>query len=153
MTQLDRIELKLDALLAKKKPVKRKSSEYPEWFEDIWSAYPKREGSNPKQKAWSSIKARKYDDELELMTAGVKRYADYCEVMVEDKRFVMQAARFFGTNKEYLNDWTIPKTTEAIPKRDEDLIAWSEGKGFRHPRVGESWDQYRRAVTELYRNV
>ena len=152
-TQLDRIEAKLDLLLAKKKPVRRKPSGYPDWFEDIWAVYPKREGSNPKQKAWSAVKARKYDDERHMMIVGAKRYADYCEVMVEDKRFIMQAARFFGTNKEYLNDWTVPTTTESMPKNNDDLKAWAVDKGFRNPAPGESWNEYRRVVEQLYRRV
>ena len=158
------IEAKLDLLLEQKKPKQRKATAdyYTPMFEEIWKHYPKRTGGNPKKKAFSAYKARwvefsqhggKFDFFFDCIKAGIERYSDYCDAMVEDKRFVMQAATFFGPDKHYENDWTIPTQAEALPKSNDDLVAWSANKGFRTPRAGESWSEYRQAVQQLYRNV
>ena len=127
-TQLDRIEAKLDQLLAKKKPKARASKKvlYPFWFESIWAAYPKRAGSNPKAKAWSAINARlkamsgndgRYVAH-EYMLLGTIKYAKFCDATGKTgTEYVMQAATFFGPDKHYENDWTIPKKK---PSEDPD---------------------------------
>ena len=157
-SQLDRIEAMLIQLTAKKKPVKNRSSAGPVYnhhFETVWGAYPSRSGGNPKRKACHAWKKRMEDataDELDIMLAGTKRYAAYCEVMVEDKRFVMQAATFFGPDKHYENDWTIPVKTDSVPRSNDELVDWASGKGFRNPAPGESFNDYRKVVEQLYRS-
>ena len=113
-----RIEDKLDQLLAKKKRKPRSAtSDYPDWFEDMWINYPKRAGSNPKGRAMTAVSARLqlhtglYNIDLEQ---GVERYRKFCDATGKTgTEFVMQAATFFGPDKHYENDWAIPK-----PKAD-----------------------------------
>lgn len=78
-------------------------------FEAAWKAYPKREGANPKNKAHSSWKARlAYGVTAESMMAGVVRYAAYCKVKGSTgTSYVMQAVRFFGTERAFDNDWSV----------------------------------------------
>jgi len=158
------VEAKLDLLLEQKKPKQRKATAdyYTPMFEEIWKHYPKRTGGNPKKKAFSAYKARwvefsqhggKFDFFFDCIKAGIERYSDYCDAMVEDKRFVMQAATFFGPDKHYENDWTIPTQAEALPKSNDELTGWAQEKRLREARPGESMAQYRQALTELYRNV
>lgn len=79
-------------------------------FEAAWKAYPKRDGSNPKsaaQKCWNARLKEKIDPQV--MVEGVARYASYCrQKEMVGTSFVMQAARFFGTNKEFENAWGMP---------------------------------------------
>lgn len=77
-------------------------------FEAAWKAYPKREGANPKNKALSCFKARLAEGEkLEDILAGIARYAGYCQAKgMIGSSYVMQAARFFGTERAYANEWT-----------------------------------------------
>jgi len=77
-------------------------------FEVAWKAYPKREGANPKNKAHSCWKARlKEGVTAEQMLAGVARYAAYCRATRKTgTSYVMQAVRFFGTERAFENDWT-----------------------------------------------
>ena len=120
----------LTQLLAKKKPKPRtaKKYEYPDWFEALWREHPKRAGSNPKRKAYSAANTRADErdlstgqscafDVIQRMLAGVKRYARYCAAMDIQPQYVMQAATFFGPDKHYENDWTIPKKK---PTEDPD---------------------------------
>lgn len=76
-------------------------------FETAWKAYPKREGANPKSKAHSCWKARLKDGvTAEAMLAGVMRYAAYCKVKGSTgTSYVMQAVRFFGTERAFENEW------------------------------------------------
>ena len=122
--QLDRIEAKLDQLLAKKKPAKPRLSkaEYPDWFKKLWSAYPKRAGNNPKKSAYSKAKARLDENKDGLywfeLLKGTQRYKRYCRATEKiDTEYVLQAATFFGTDKGYEKDWTIPKKK---PSEDPD---------------------------------
>ena len=84
-------------------------------FVMIWKAYPKREGSNPKNKALSGYRARiKEGISPDLMAAGVERYYRYClakgTILTE---YVMQAQRFFGKEKAFENDWIITENENA----------------------------------------
>lgn len=78
-------------------------------FESAWKLYPKREGSNPKNKAAGAWNARVAEGEDEKgMVEGLARYAAFCIAKGSiGTAFVMQAARFFGPGKEYANEWTV----------------------------------------------
>ena len=125
-TTVNRIEQKLDTLLAKKKPKPRASKRavYWDFFDAVWAEYPKRAGSNPKQKAFAAFKARSHegrdkDNNINMtMAMGVNRYALFCDATGKTgTEYVMQAATFFGPDKHYENDWTIPKKK---PTEDPD---------------------------------
>ena len=147
--QLDRIEAKLDQLLARKKRVPKargSKSEYPEWFEEMWKGYPKRAGNNPKNKAFSAVKARLQEgpessaivhrELFHRMANGVKRYAAYCDAMgTTGTGIVMHGATFFGPADppNYTLDWTIPKSTETLPKDMGALEQIAVERGL-HPK-------------------
>lgn len=78
-------------------------------FEAAWKAYPKREGNNPKNKAYSCWKARLKDGvTAEEMMAGIVRYAAYCKIKGWiGTGYVMQAVRFFGTERAFDNEWKV----------------------------------------------
>jgi len=152
-SQLDRIEAKLDELLArKKKPVKAKSAteEYPGEFLDVWRIYPKRSGSNPKGKAFSAFNKRIDEgDSWHELFDGAENYHRYCDATGKvGTEFVMQAATFFGPERHYENDWTIPAsvTKAKVPKDNDEMLSWAVNRGMRQPHQGESWNQYRAYV-------
>ncbi len=89
-----------------------KTSAYPEDFEEAWYEYPSREGSNPKNHAYSAWKARKAEGVLaDQMIAGVRRYAEFCRAKGSvGTSYVMQAKRFFGTAREFDNGWQVVTT-------------------------------------------
>jgi hypothetical protein len=111
--QLDRIESKLDKLLApKRKPVARKAkkNKYDPKFEYIWEDYPWCTGAN-KAKAYAAYNKRLsesiFSQQLEVaIHMAVISYAELCKAT---DRTVMLPATFFGPDKHYENDWTIPK--------------------------------------------
>jgi len=79
-----------------------------EAFEQAWQLYPKRSGSNPKNKAHQCWNARIKEGYSEQdLIAGVKRYASFCKYKQQvGTEFVMQASRFFGTGLEFENNWS-----------------------------------------------
>ncbi len=120
---------------AKKTKPQSSKYEYPEWFEELWKWYPKRAGSNPKQKAWQAINARcilgKVPPEA---IEGVLKYAKFCdETHITGTGYVMQACRFFGPNKEYENDWSVPTLTVKLPGDDSMLEAFAVEHGMHEP--------------------
>jgi hypothetical protein len=94
---------------AERKRVQQKTTAKPDvLFEQVWSRYPKRAGSNPKNKAQSAWNARKkLGVSPAVMANGLDRYIAFCEATGRvGTEFVMQAARFFGPSHEFENDWT-----------------------------------------------
>tara|TARA_R110001583_G_scaffold189689_2_gene353369 strand:- start:17591 stop:18802 length:1212 start_codon:yes stop_codon:yes gene_type:complete len=94
---------------SKKSPAKS-ALEYTEDFEQAWSQYPKRAGSNPKRDAFKAWRARLTEGvSPEEMIAGVQRYAAHIQIKGSSAtEFVMQGKRFFGPAAEFENDWTTP---------------------------------------------
>jgi len=94
------------------------SSEVDDGFDAAWKAYPKREGANPKNKAHSAWKARLREGvKPEEMLAGVARYAAFCKVTEKTgTSYVMQAVRFFGTERAFENDWTAASVKSGKPQ-------------------------------------
>jgi len=158
--QIDRIEAKIDQLLEKKKSKPRKPRQKIDYwtiFEDAWRAYPKRQGGNPKGKAFSAYKTRLYQDGaisgdnnwIRACHAGVERYAEYCDATGKtNTEYVMHAATFFGPEKHYLNDWHYDKRLK-LPKNNEELVKFAADNGLPVPYEGqatESWEVYRRRL-------
>ena len=107
-------------------PKNKKSLAYSDEFETIWSLYPKRAGSNPKNKAFQSFNARlKEGYTVEQMEAGVKRYAKYCDLTDKtNTEFVLQASTFFGPRAEFTTEYP---TSQPEGKRNSGLVDPFEG--------------------------
>lgn len=90
-------------------PAKKNKNAYPEEFEKAWKAYPAREGSNPKNSAYSAWNARNREGvDPEAMLAGVIRYANFCQAKGQTgTTYVMQGQRFFGKAREFENTWIV----------------------------------------------
>ncbi len=79
-------------------------------FNLAWKNYPKRQGSNPKRRAFHawSARVRASPDEPQAMAEGVMRYARYCHATGKTgTEFVMQAATFFGPDEHYRENWDV----------------------------------------------
>jgi hypothetical protein len=89
-----------------------------EEFEDAWSIYPKREGSNPKAKALKAWKARvKGGTDPAEMIEGTKRYRRFCDAKGNTGGpYVMQAATFYGPDKRWAEEYSVNGISE--PSRD-----------------------------------
>ncbi|MBM7455199.1 DNA-binding PadR family transcriptional regulator [Oceanisphaera litoralis] len=91
-------------------------------FDELWPCYPKREGSNPKNRARQNFNARlKEGHTVEVMAQGLARYAAFCQAKGQTGTgFVMQAQRFFGTALEFLNDWAVSQAGPSQRENDKD---------------------------------
>lgn len=100
-----------------KKTATNQASKKADPFDELWLHYPKREGSNPKNRAKQNFNARlKEGYTVEVMAAGLKRYIDFCKTKGQTGTgFVMQAQRFFGTALEFLNDWEVSPEQQGKP--------------------------------------
>ena len=153
--QLDRIEAKFDTLLAKKKPVKPRSSkkhDYHPAFENIWSDFPKVAGANKAEtyvqyKKRMSESAGNVNDFICDLHASVIQYADYCAAT---GRWLMSPQAFMGHKKHYENDWTIPTQADNVPTDDSKLQSWAAEHGYRGARAGEGYPAYKRALKVLH---
>lgn len=90
------------------KPAKH---EYPDWFEEIWKAYPTRAGGNDKRAALKAANARLKEGRTKVeMLAAVQRYRYFVVATGRvSTEYVKMAASFFGPNTDNLdNPWTPP---------------------------------------------
>ena len=132
--------------------------EYPPQFQELWKAYPVRNGSNPKWQASQSWNARikQSDDkptEARMMIEGVKRYAKWCEATGKPGTdLVMQTVRFLGTGKEYQNSWICPAPPtkkSQIPRDNDEMATWAAKLDPPiTPHMRESWWEFRQRVEE-----
>ncbi|PBI78607.1 DNA-binding protein [Rahnella victoriana] len=101
-------------------PANKNKNAYPEEFEKAWKAYPAREGSNPKNSAYSAWNARNREGvDPETMLAGVIRYATFCQAKGQTgTTFVMQGQRFFGKAREFENTWIVAGQSQRAGRND-----------------------------------
>ncbi len=108
--EIQEIQEEIKSSIDPSKPGRSKSAKKSDdpVFEAAWKLYPARDGSNPKNKAFSAWKARIAEGEdSQAMVDGLARYAAYCKAKGSlGTVYVMQAARFFGTSKEYQSEWS-----------------------------------------------
>lgn len=96
-------------------PKRKRGDQYPPEFEETWDAYPSRPGAN-KQTAFKAWTAREREGEsLEAILAGVRRYAAYVSALRTDPQYIKQPATFFGPDKHYKSDWTVPAQRASPP--------------------------------------
>ncbi len=103
-----------------------KKSVYPEQFEEIWQLKPNREGGNPKNKAYSSCKARlKSGSTWEEMKEGLTRYKSFCEKKgLTNTSMVQMMSTFFGANEGFKEEWLVAgqqQQTEKLAPTPEQL--------------------------------
>jgi hypothetical protein len=155
-SDLMRIEDKLDQILAlltkKKRTNGRKTHEYTAEFEAVWGSYPSRSGGNSKQKAFTAFRMRQLEGVgLTEMQAGTGRYWCYCRATGKLKtEYVMSASRFFGSGREYENEWIIPKK-DTMPKSDQEWVLAGEEKNI-YARPGESMTALKRRIEVALRD-
>lgn len=91
------------------KSASKSSFEYPEQFDWIWQNRPRREGGDPKRKAFHACNARlKQGATWRELAEGMKRYARFCETKgILNTSHVQQMATFFGPDEHYKNDWKV----------------------------------------------
>lgn len=104
----------------------------PPAFTAIRNAYPKREGSHRWRQALKHYRARlKEGFSAEQMRQGVERYAKHIRANDKERtKYVLQAATFLGTEKEFLHAWPLPKTGAEI-RQDQNIEAsqqWLAGQ-------------------------
>lgn len=87
-------------------------------FVDAWAVYPKRAGTNSRraaEKAWNARIKEKVDPNV--MFDGTLRYSVFCD----DKgstgtEYVMQASRFYGSDRHFESAWESPYSKPVPPK-------------------------------------
>ena len=78
-------------------------------FEAAWRDYPKRPNNN-KARARRAWEARINEgSDPAAIRQGVQRYARYVEANRCEPRFIKQAATFFGPDKHWTEDYSLPK--------------------------------------------
>ncbi|MCL5500474.1 DNA-binding protein [Escherichia coli] len=114
-------------------PPLQKKNAYPEEFERVWQAYPKRSGGNSKSDAFKAWSARlKNGTAAGDMLEGVQRYAAYVEAEGKlNTQYVKQASTFFGPGMHFGEAWEIQPVSGT---RDPNRISQPDKKipyGFR----------------------
>ena len=84
------------------------------------------------------------------MQRGTDRYRRYCDATGKLKtEYVMQGSRFYGSGREYENEWAIPKQPKSL-KTDQVWIDAGKEKGV-EPRAGESMAEFKHRLGAFLR--
>ena len=88
-------------------PPKSPQGDYDEDFKNLWAFYPKRLGTNSKQKAYRCYKARlKEGHTHEELLASTVAYQAFCRESGKlGTEYVMSASVFYGRDKHFLTNW------------------------------------------------
>ena len=113
----------LPTIRQKREPSEVETNICIEAFNKLWELYPKREGSNPKSKALSAFRSSiNRGNAIVAIRDGLERYIKFVRAKEwEHTGYVMQAARFFGPNDEWRNEWHVARATYSQP----ELPDWS----------------------------
>lgn len=103
-----------DEPVSKRPAPKKSASDYPKEFEWIWQNRPRREGSDPKRKAFQACRARiKQGATWRELAEGMKRYHRFCEAKgILNTEFTKTMAVFFGPDEHFRNDWSVHSTQQ-----------------------------------------
>lgn len=114
---------------------------YSEQFELCWKAYPKREGSNPKNHAFKHWQARIKDGvSADELLAGTQRYAAFCAAKGQiGTGYVMQAQRFYGTSREFENGWEVSTTPAPAPRQQKPADTTQDMLARQYQGGGVNW--------------
>lgn len=116
-------------------------SNYSPEFEEIWAAYPKRNGSNPKKAAYFAYRQRiKEGINGEEIRKGLHCYAAWSQATGKiGTETVMQAKRFFGPGREWDNEWALPSRPMKLPRDNKALwdIRTTLGLPFEYENLEE----------------
>jgi uncharacterized protein YdaU (DUF1376 family) len=103
--------------------------DYDPLFEQVWAAYPRKDGSSKRNanKAWSArIKA---GADPVTIAEGLDRYAAYCRTNKTEPRYIKTAETFFGPGEHYLGEWPCQPT--AMQRTYIDISQMDYTKGVR----------------------
>lgn len=117
-----------------------KCEEYPQKFEEIWKAYPRK---IEKQNAYSSYRARlKQGIAHKTLFQAVRHYAELCQLAGKEQRHIKQAKTFFGPNRVWA-DWEngipegeLPKEQQHGTRQQGDRPKKTERTDLRQPQPG-----------------
>ena len=137
--QLDRIEAKLDQLLAPKKARTTKPvSVLDPAFLEFWKIYPVKKAKQSAYRAW---KNRKADVNVILQDIQTRMKTDrqWIEGYIPHPATYLNGAR-------WEDEITQVQAQSTIPKDNFDMLEWARDRGMRDPRPGEDWFNYRKYV-------
>lgn len=86
-------------------------------FNEFWKAYPRRAGSNPKNRALKAWRARiRSGAKPSDIMAGLRRYAAFVDATGKaGTEFVMQAATFLGPDERWTESWALDRAKAPPP--------------------------------------
>lgn len=115
-TRADSLLLIPDSLSTDSSTPARQGSPAP--FEEFFEKYPKRAGSNPKERALKAYRARIAEGHSpDEILSGLSRYTAFIKATGKvGTEFVLQASTFLGPDKRFLEAWDAPTASgHAVP--------------------------------------
>lgn len=101
--------------------------DYPPAFERLWEARPRRDGADPKGRAFAAWRARlRAGADPGDMQAGVERYAAWCDDRYKptERRYVMRLVTFLGPDEHFREDWQVDLEEKLPPHIQVGMEPW-----------------------------
>ena len=128
-----------------KKSRQAKADGYTPEFLDCWCAYPN-VANNSKHAAFRAFQQRVNEGvKWEYLLAQTKAYFEYCKATGCK---ILHASTFYGPDKRYEADFTIPTSVSKLTLRrnNDDLIPFAKENKLPGPNLNEQWPQYRKRL-------
>lgn len=109
-------------------PTPQRGDSIADEFEQVWAAYPRRAGGDPKSEALKAFRSRRKEGHsLETILQGTQRYARFCEHTGKIRTEVVKMAKsFLGPSLHFLEAFDLPA---ASPK------PWQEERPTQRSKV------------------
>lgn len=129
-----------------------RQAEYTTEFEQAWRLYPRRAGTNPKDKAFQqwNLRLKEGDKEQDLIN-GTMRYAECLKKTNKiGSEYVLQAQTFYGPSKHYKAEFKVAESVVLkLPANNDDLLMFASQNNMPQPGIGQSWQDYRRKLNQI----
>lgn len=116
-------------------------------FEVWWNLYPRKVGKIAARRAWIRQRLDLVADEV------IGHLAEQVERQYKNtpKKYIPHPTTYLNQGRWEDEIEEVDAVEEPLPRNNEDLPAWAASKGYREPRVGETWYEYRAYVERTHR--
>jgi hypothetical protein len=106
-------------------------------FEEFWSAYPRRDGGNPRKPAHEKFTARvRSGVDPDAMILGAKRYASECERLKKVGTEFVKQAQFWLSQDRWDDYGDQPESKSGMPAKSFNFFAAVDSEQWK------AWDRY-----------
>ena len=114
-------------------------------FEEIWKSRPRRPNESKPAGKKAYLARRREGRSHDELVAGQAKYKKYCEATHTKPQHIKHFSTFFNKDGHWSLEWTYTESMqhEAIPRDDDQMVAWGNKNGYGPFAPHMTYDQIR----------